>query len=151
MQDGSILCDSNTEVTISVPPRDLSPDCPVRDILGRVGDKWTKLVVSNLGAGPLRFSELKRRIGGISQRMLTETVRTLERDGILLRTVYPTIPPKVEYSLTPMGKTLLIPLQALVAWALENGPQIKQSRLDYDAEQEQPVQPVAPKRETRVL
>jgi DNA-binding HxlR family transcriptional regulator len=84
-----------------------APNCPVRGILDHVGSKWPVFVISSLAEGCLRFSEIKRRVGGVSQRMLTETVRGLERDGILLRTVYPTIPPKVEYKLTSLGESLL--------------------------------------------
>ena len=134
------------KVTISLPDDVGDPDCPVRDILGRVGDKWTKLVIINLGnAGPLRFGELKRRIGGISQRMLTETVRGLERDGIVSRTVYPTIPPRVDYALTPMGDSILLPIQALIGWALEHRAEIKQARLTFDIHLDQEIQSAEPR------
>ncbi|RYF34464.1 MAG: transcriptional regulator [Cytophagaceae bacterium] len=119
-------------VTIALPAAETDPDCPVRSILDRVGDKWTALVISNLAEGPLRFTELKRRIERISQRMLTETLRGLERDGMVTRTVYPTIPPKVEYTLTPLGETLLAPVQALVRWALDNRAQVSTARQCYD-------------------
>ena len=86
----------------------LPADCrAVSDVLARIGDKWSVLVVSRLGDGPLRFSELRRSIGGISQRMLTLTLRGLERDGLITRTVFPTIPPRVDYALTPLGRDLL--------------------------------------------
>ncbi|MGE0059082.1 MAG: winged helix-turn-helix transcriptional regulator, partial [Dehalococcoidia bacterium] len=87
--------------------------CSVREVLDRVGDKWSLLVISMLGDGTLRFTELKRAIEGISQRMLTLTLRQLERDGLVDRTVYPTVPPKVEYRLTEMGRTILVPVSAL--------------------------------------
>ncbi|MEH2001149.1 MAG: helix-turn-helix domain-containing protein [Nostoc sp.] len=109
-------------------------DCPVREILDHVGDKWTSLILSNLVGGSLRFSEIKRRLPGISQRMLTETLRGLERNGILLRTVYPIIPPKVEYSLTPLGESLVPLVQALVLWSLEHRSEIHDARSTYDAE-----------------
>ena len=92
--------------------------CPaVRDVLSLVGDKWSVLVVFNLRVGPKRFMELRRSIEGISQRMLTQTLRDLERDGLLSRTVHPTKPPSVEYALTPLGESLLVPLSGLVRWA----------------------------------
>jgi DNA-binding HxlR family transcriptional regulator len=126
------------KVTIRL-PEDI-PDCPVRSILDRVGDKWTTLVISNLAVGgPLRFSELKRQMGGISQRMLTETLRGLERDGVLFRTVYPTIPPKVEYTLTELGLSLVSPIQALVGWALDHRSEIVTARSRFDEKQSEPV------------
>ena len=129
------------KVTIRL-PEDI-PGCRVRSILDLVGDKWTTLVISNLAAGgTLRFSELKRRVPGISQRMLTETLRGLERDGALLRTVYPTIPPKVEYTLTELGLSLVGPIQALVIWALDHRPEIMTARSRFDKQQSEPVKAV---------
>jgi DNA-binding HxlR family transcriptional regulator len=125
-----------------LPLRPGDPDCPVRDILDHIGDKWSVLVIANLAPGSLRFSEIKRKIGKVSQRMLTETVRSLERDGILLRTVYPTIPPKVEYSLTTLGSSLVPLLLALVEWAIESRSTIHQARSFYDRERALPVAPV---------
>jgi DNA-binding HxlR family transcriptional regulator len=122
------------DVTASQLPPIGGPDCPVRDVLDHVGDKWTALVIANLADGTLRFSEIKRRVVGISQRMLTETVRGLERDGVLLRTVYPSVPPQVEYSLTPLGKSLVPLVMALVHWALEHRSEIKGARSTYDQE-----------------
>jgi len=104
----------------------------VREVLSRVGDKWSVLVVSLLGAGPLRFSELRRSVEGISQRMLTLTLRGLERDGLVSRTVHPTLPPSVEYALTPLGQTLLEPVHALSTWALENRTRIQAARERFD-------------------
>src|ERR1043165_7267589 len=89
----------------------------VREVLNRVGDKWSVLVITLLGARPQRFNELRRSIEGISQRMLTLTVRGLERDGLVTRTLFPTIPPRVEYALTPLGRTLLKPVRALAKGA----------------------------------
>jgi DNA-binding HxlR family transcriptional regulator len=106
--------------------------CPAREILDRVGDKWSVYVVGMLGGGPLRFSELKRRIEGISQRMLTLTLRSLERDGLVTRTVHPTVPPSVEYALTSLGRTLLRPVMALAAWAEKNRRRIQQARDKFD-------------------
>ncbi len=106
-----------------------------REVLNRVGDKWSVMVISLLGSKPLRFSELLRTIEGISQRMLTLTVRGLERDGLVTRTQYPTIPPKVEYALTPLGKTLLEPVKALGAWAEKSRTRIQAARDAFDGKQ----------------
>src|SRR5213076_1504334 len=104
-------------------------DCrALGDVLSRIGDKWTVFVVGLLSKGPMRFNEIRRTIGGILQRMLTLTLRGLERDGMVTRTVYPTIPPRVEYALTPLGRTLLKPVAALAQWADENRVEIQASR-----------------------
>src|SRR5262245_39267032 len=104
-------------------------DCTtIREVLNRVGDKWSVLVIALLGDGTKRFTELQRTIEGISQRMLTLTLRQLERDGLAKRTVYPTIPPRVEYSLTPLGRTLLEPVMALSAWAAAHRTDIEAAR-----------------------
>lgn len=110
-------------------------DCcvPVREVLSRVGDKWSVLVVVILSHAPLRFNELRRRIEGISQRMLTRTLRELERDGLITRTVEPSVPPSVEYALTSLGKTLLEPVKALASWAQSNHPKIRQAQQSFDA------------------
>jgi DNA-binding HxlR family transcriptional regulator len=105
----------------------------VREVLNRVGDKWSVLIVSLLAGGPKRFSDLRRMIEGISQRMLTLTLKGLERDGLVTRTVYPTIPPRVEYELTELGRTLRKPIQSLAKWAQENRERIQESRNRYDA------------------
>ena len=104
----------------------------VREVLNRVGDKWSVLVVRILGDGPRRFGELKKRIDGISQRMLTLTLRGLERDGLVTRTVFPTIPPRVDYELTSLGRTLLVPIQALAGWADRNRQKIQDARTRFD-------------------
>lgn len=114
-------------------------DCPVRDVLDRVGDKWSVFVVSTLREGPKRFSELKRAIDGISQRMLTRTLRGLERDGLVTRTVYASVPPTVEYALTDRGQTLLGPITALFEWAEANGRATQTARDRYD--RAHPVEP----------
>jgi DNA-binding HxlR family transcriptional regulator len=107
----------------------LPEDCrAVSEVLARVGDKWSVLVVTRLGGGPLRFNELRRSIGGISQRMLTLTLRGLERDGLITRTVFPTVPPRVEYALTALGRDLLQPVSALGDWALRNQAKIARAR-----------------------
>jgi DNA-binding HxlR family transcriptional regulator len=111
----------------------LPADCrAISDVLARVGDKWSVLVVTRLGEGPMRFNELRRAIGGISQRMLTLTLRGLERDGLATRTVFPTIPPRVDYALTPLGRDLLQPVSALGAWAIRNQPKIARARERFD-------------------
>ncbi|MEH2059422.1 MAG: helix-turn-helix domain-containing protein [Nostoc sp.] len=97
---------------------------PVREVLSLVGDKWSVLIVVILSDGPLRFSELRRLIDGISQRMLTRTLRELERNGLMTRTVSPTLPPSVYYELTTLGRTLLEPVKALASWAQTNYPEI---------------------------
>jgi DNA-binding HxlR family transcriptional regulator len=109
-------------------------DCrAVSDVLDRVGDKWSVLVVVTLGDGPKRFNELRRSIASISQRMLTLTLRGLERDGLVTRTVFPTIPPRVDYRLTELGRSLLHPVAALGNWARENHARIVQARVRFDA------------------
>jgi DNA-binding HxlR family transcriptional regulator len=111
----------------------LPEDCrAVSDVLARIGDKWSVLVVTRLGNGPLRFNELRRAIGGISQRMLTLTLRGLERDGLITRTVFPTIPPRVDYALTTLGRDLLDPVSALGAWAIRNQEKIAVAREKFD-------------------
>lgn len=95
-------------------------DCPSRRLLDRIGDRWTVLIVAALADGPRRFSHLRRTVEGISQKMLTQTLRALEADGLVLRTVHAEIPPRVEYELTPLGRSLLDPLGALIAWATEH-------------------------------
>jgi len=104
----------------------------VRDVFARIGDKWTLLVIGMLDAGPQRFTALRTSVPGISQRMLTLTLRHLERDGLVLRTVYAEVPPRVEYALTPLGETLLPPILALASWAIENESTIASNRDVYD-------------------
>lgn len=104
------------------------------DVLNRIGDKWSVMVVGMMGRnGTLRFNELKRLINGVSQRMLTLTLRNLERDGLVTRTIYPEVPPRVEYSLTELGKTLQGPIAALWDWSAENHEAIVEARSIYDA------------------
>jgi DNA-binding HxlR family transcriptional regulator len=107
---------------------------PVSEILARIGDKWSVLVVSLLGNGPLRFSALRRMIDGISQKMLTTTLRSLERDGFVTRTVFPTTPPQVEYELTALGRDLLVPVVALADWARKNQARMDAARREFDAQ-----------------
>ena len=122
-------------------------DCrAVSEVLSRVGDKWTVLVVSELGNGPRRFNEIRRSLGSISQRMLTLTLRGLERDGLATRTVFPTVPPRVDYELTKLGKSLLEPVTGLGQWALKNRPAIADARRRFDAAQEPDAQRSPPLR-----
>ena len=105
----------------------------VSSILSRVGDKWTVLIVMMLADGPRRFNELKRMIGGVSQRMLTLTLRGLERDGMVTRTIFPTIPPRVDYELTELGQSLRSPIEALGNWAFTHIPVVEKARAEFDA------------------
>ena len=105
---------------------------PVTDILSRVGDKWSVMIVMLLGPGPRRFNEIRRAINGISQRMLTLTLRGLERDGLVTRTVTPSIPPRVDYELTPLGQSLRCPIDALGEWAFANREAIDAARARFD-------------------
>lgn len=105
----------------------------VREVLNRIGDKWSVLVVELLGDGPRRFGDLRRSIEGISQRMLTLSLRALERDGLVKRTVFPTVPPSVEYALTPLGRTLLEPVCGLASWAAKHREEIQSARNRFDA------------------
>src|ERR1700748_2558825 len=108
-------------------------DCrAISAVLAGVGDKWSVLIVSRLGNGPMRFNELKRDIGGISQRMLTLTLRGLERDGLITRTIFATIPPRVDYELTELGRTLLVHLAGLGEWAIRNQGVIAAARAQFD-------------------
>ncbi len=126
-QAGTPLIPSNLEV---------AEDCrAVSEVLARIGDKWTVLVVGVLGEGPKRFNELRRALGSISQRMLTLTLRGLERDGLVTRTVFPTIPPRVDYELTKLGHSLLEPVSGLGLWARHNRAAIEAARRRFDAAQ----------------
>jgi DNA-binding HxlR family transcriptional regulator len=114
-----------------VPGSDIAA-CPIRNVLDRVGDRWTMLALAVLATGPRRFNELHRLIPDISKRMLTQTLRNLERDGLATRHVFPTKPPSVEYRLSPLGRSVMVPLAALVAWADCHYPTIRQARERFD-------------------
>ncbi|WP_395109608.1 winged helix-turn-helix transcriptional regulator [Actinomadura sp. SCN-SB] len=129
------MSDTHTDVpsVVSAPlpipvPLEEHQACPVTDVLRRVGDRWSVLIMILLGKRSYRFNELHRSIEGISQRMLTRTLRGLEHDGLVSRTVHPTNPPTVEYDLTPLGRTLLEPLSALADWAVAHGADIATAR-----------------------
>ena len=109
-------------------------DCPVRDVIDNIGGKWNTLMILALADGPMRFSALRRLIPDISQRMLTQTLRDLQRDGYIGREVFPTQPPSVEYRLTDLGHSLLTPVRALVQWSQNNHATIRQARSAYDAQ-----------------
>ncbi|GAA3895780.1 helix-turn-helix domain-containing protein [Sphingomonas limnosediminicola] len=114
-----------------------NPVCrTISTLLQRIGDKWTVLVVSTLGEGPRRFNELRREIPSVSQRMLTLTLRNLERDGLVSRKVTPSIPPRVDYALTDLGCSLLKPVNALSQWALDNVEAIHRAHARFDTEQD---------------
>ena len=114
-----------------------SADCrAVNTVLARVGDKWSVLIIVMLGDGTKRFNEIKRMVGGISQRMLTLTLRGLERDGLVTRTVFPTIPPRVDYELTDLGRGLWQPVEALGKWASDHQMQIEDARARFDRRNE---------------
>lgn len=115
---------------------DTREDCDVRQILDRIGDKWSLLVIALLDQRRLRFTELRRTIDGVSQRMLAVTLRHLERDGLVKRTVHPVVPPRVDYELTPMGRSLHATIQALVTWTESHQTQIATARTEYDARAE---------------
>lgn len=108
--------------------------CPVRDVFAHIGDKWASLILQTLGYKPHRFGELKRAIPDISQAMLTGTLRSLQRDGLVHRKVFPTQPPSVEYSLTELGRSLLGPVAALVVWTAEHHGRISEARRQYDSD-----------------
>lgn len=123
---------SDRPVAEWLPRRPPGKDCPVRDVLDRLGSKWSSLVIGTLAAGPHRFSAIQRTIPDISKRMLTQTLRNLERDGLISREVFPTKPPSVEYRLTPLGITILEPLASLIRWADRNHAAIRASRSAFD-------------------
>jgi DNA-binding HxlR family transcriptional regulator len=122
----------------SVPVSYATPDgcIAIAETLSRIGDKWTVLVIASLSSGePRRYSELRRKLEGISQRMLTLTLKGLEQDGLVTRTMYPTIPPRVDYELTPLGRKLVSPLQSLYEWAVQHRPQMLAARQRFQTKQ----------------
>ncbi|WP_020573959.1 winged helix-turn-helix transcriptional regulator [Actinopolymorpha alba] len=123
---------ADTDADYDVLQWDTREDCEVRQILDRIADKWSLLVIALLDRRSLRFTELRRMIDGVSQRMLTRTLRHLERDGLVRRTVHPTVPPRVDYELTPLGGSLHATIRALVTWTEEHQNQIAAARAAYD-------------------
>ena len=128
MQDGTCATPSSRKGT----KVEQTHTCEVRDLLDRIGDKWSLLVVELLGEGTKRFMELRCEIDGVSQRMLTLTLRHLERDGLVRRTVYAVVPPRVDYDLTPLGRSLLDAVNPLVSWARRHRDEIAVARAGYD-------------------
>src|ERR1700733_5280731 len=112
----------------------------VVETLARIGDKWTVMVVGALSKGPIRYNEIRRRVEGISQRMLTLTLKGLEQDGLVTRTMYPTIPPRVDYELTELGRKFVMPLQALYDWAVQHRPDMLAARERFQAKQRKAAQ-----------
>ena len=133
MEEGTSKEPSHSECTEDAFQWDTREDCDVRQILDRIGDKWSLLVIALLDNRVLRFTELKKTIDGISQRMLTVTLRQLERDGLVRRTVHPVVPPRVDYELTPLGVTLHDTIQALVSWTEKHQNEIAAARATYDS------------------
>ena len=111
-------------------------DCPTRQMLDRISDKWTPLIIGLLEGGPQRFSELQHTIGGISHKMLSQTLRSLQRDGLVSRTVFPEPPLRVEYKLTPLGETLCAPMTAIVRWSVEHINEVMTAQTQYDSRKE---------------
>lgn len=106
--------------------------CPTRQLLDRIADKWSTLILSLLSEGPIRFNELKRRIDGVSQKMLSQTLKSLERDGLVTRTALPTVPVTVTYAVTPLGMGLVVSMQAMIEWAETRMPEVAVAQADYD-------------------
>jgi DNA-binding HxlR family transcriptional regulator len=131
------MVDTNTAVRAS---EALSPHAACKaevvDTLALIGDKWTVMVVGALSKGPIRYNEIRRRVEGISQRMLTLTLKGLEQDGLVTRTMFPTIPPRVDYELTELGRKLIVPLKALAKWARENRPAMLAAREAFHRREE---------------
>ena len=123
----------DTKETVPLSLNLYTSDCPTRQVLDRIADKWTTLILGLLEGGPLRFSALQRGIGGISQKMLTQTLRGLERDGLVQRTIYPEVPPRVEYQLTLLGETLCGPIAAIQHWAENHIEEVILAQNEYDS------------------
>ncbi|WAH99446.1 winged helix-turn-helix transcriptional regulator [Arthrobacter sp. MMS18-M83] len=125
--------------TSELPANVMDPDCPSRVIFQRIGDKWASLVVQVLAGGPIRFSELRKMVHVVTPKVLTQTLRTLERDGLITRTVHAQVPPRVDYELTELGTSLLEPLTLLRLWAEDHVPSILEARDAYDDAQDEAV------------
>lgn len=125
----------------NLPANVFDPNCPSRVIFQRIGDKWASLVIQVLGAGPVRFSELRKMVNVVTPKVLTQTLRALERDGLITRTVYAQVPPRVDYQLTPLGQSLLEPLRLLREWAESHVPSILEARDAYDEAQDDALLP----------
>ncbi|WP_243790002.1 helix-turn-helix domain-containing protein [Saccharopolyspora gloriosae] len=110
-----------------------NPACPTRVVLDRIGDRWTSLVVLSLAPGPMRFTRLRAGVGGVAPKVLTQTLRAMQRDGLLTRTVHAEVPPRVDYELTELGRSLQVPIQAITDWAEAHVTEVVAARADYDA------------------
>jgi DNA-binding HxlR family transcriptional regulator len=138
-EEGSFFCLGEPEVTVQLPDVEHDRMCHARQVLDRIGDKWSISVIYELGGKTLRFTELRRAIDGISQRMLTSTLRALERDGIVGRTVHPVVPPRVDYRLTELGLTLSETVCALMRWAYDHSGDIDEARAAFDRRADQAI------------
>ena len=118
----------------------LAAACPTRQVINRIGDRWSLLVLAALGDGTLRFQELRRAVEGVSQKMLTQTLRILERDGLVRRDIYASVPPRVEYALTPLGQSLADSIAAIRTWAYAHMDEIEAARADFDARTPLPIE-----------
>lgn len=134
MQEGTLIAPGYSEETSALRAPDVyAANCPTRQLLDRVADKWSVLILLTLGNGEMRFNALKRRIDGISQKMLSQTLRSLERDGLVLRHVVPTVPVTVSYAISQLGSELLGALQAMIDWAEARMGAVAQAQRNYDA------------------
>ncbi|MFS2020966.1 winged helix-turn-helix transcriptional regulator [Massilia sp. CT11-108] len=120
-----------SKTTLLATDRPFDQPCPIRDVLDRIGDQWSILVLDALEGGTKRFNELMRALGDISKQMLSQTLKRLEEDGFVRRTVYPEVPPRVEYDLTPLGHSFLVPMKGLVTWADEHHRHVCEARREY--------------------
>jgi len=132
MQDGTFSSPGHLSET---PRRGdvFAADCPTRQLLDRIADKWSTLILIVLGEGPIRFNALKHRIDGVSQKMLSQTLKSLERDGLVSRSVVPTVPVTVTYAVTPLGMTLMAAMQSMIDWAETRMPEVATAQVRYDA------------------
>ena len=128
------------ETKQQTPPDIFQAKCLSRQVLGLIADQWTPLVIHALEQGTMRFGQLLKRIDGISKKMLTQTLRAMERNGLVLRVIYPVVPPVVEYSLTPLGQTLIEPMKVLRLWAYGHLQEVAQARTIYDQRDQKPLQ-----------
>jgi DNA-binding HxlR family transcriptional regulator len=134
MQDGTFAIPGFAQDTASRPGDVYAADCPTRQLLDRIGDKWSVLTLLLLGEGPMRFNALRRRIAGVSQKMLSQTLRALERDGLVERAVVPTMPVEVRYSITPLGTELIEALTMMIRWAERRYPAVAVAQSRFDAQ-----------------
>jgi DNA-binding HxlR family transcriptional regulator len=137
MQEGTLIAPGYPEETTCLAPNVYAAECPTRQLLDRIADKWSVLILTTLGEGEMRFNGLKRRIGGISQKMLSQALRSLERDGLVLRRVVPTVPVSVSYAITPLGSELLGALQAMIDWAERRMVAVSEAQSTYDERERQ--------------